>query len=196
MTTFSNCDADVINPVLPYVFVLCLCCTAQVMACARGVSILSSSSSVPGETDQFPSLLWSRLLHSLLPSLLEFRRGEGDLLVLNLKHSVLCKVVRERYLESEEKRKQVFAQLSSYFSGKLQGGLHIQGEGQGERGQKVTECVDSSGMFRMRVGVGVGMGVEVEWELSGSGVGVREYLVCIKCIHTAIRLLHHRCRRR
>lgn len=144
------------------------------VACARGVSILSSSSSVPGEMGQVPSLLWSRLLHSLLPSLLEFRRGEGDLLVLNLKHSVLRKVVQERYLESEEKQRQVFAQLSGYFSGKLQGGHHIQeerqGEGQEERDQEVTECVDPSGMFRKRVGVGMavgvgmGVGVGVEWE--------------------------------
>ena len=118
---------------------------AQVVACTRGASTLSSFG--PGGRDLVPSLLWSRLLHSLLPSILEFRRGESDLLVLNLKHSVLRKVVEDRYLGSEEKRWMAFNQLSGYFSGKLQRGDHAQLEGQGEEQHKVEECVDTPGMF-------------------------------------------------
>ena len=116
----------------------------QVAACA---SISSSSPGLDG-AGLVPSLLWSHLLHSLLPSILEFRRGEGDLLVLNVKHSVIRKVVQKRYIESEKKRLQLLAQLSGYFSGKLQGCSHIQKQGEGqEEGHQEVELVDPSGAF-------------------------------------------------
>lgn len=176
----------------------------QVMACTRGVSVLSSSSSGLGGRGLVSSLLCSRLLHSLLSSILEFRRGEGDLLVLNMKHSVIRKVVQERYLENEEKRLQVFDHLSGYFSGKLQGGSQIeeesQGDGPGEQQQEVAECADPFGGFMMRVGVGVGLGLGVRLGVGvGVGVGVVHvwgnflYTVCVKS--TPISFLYHICRR-
>lgn len=151
-------------------------------ACTRGVSVLSSSTSGLGGRDLVPSFLCSHLLHSLLSSILEFRRGEGDLLVLNVKHSVIRKVVQERYLENEEKRLQVFAHLSGYFSGKLQGGSQIeeenQGEGPGKQQQEVAECADPFGGFMMRGGVGVGLGVGLGIG-AGAGVGVEwEWCLC------------------
>ena len=146
----------------------------QVTACTRGVSVLSSSSPGLGGRGLVSSLLCSRLLHSLLSSILEFRRGEGDLLVLNMKHSVIRKVVKERYLENDEKRLQVFDHLSGYFSGTLQGGSQIeeesQGDGPGEQQQEVAECADPFGGFMMRVGVGVGLGLGLGVRL-GAGVG-------------------------
>ena len=100
------------------------------------------------------------------------------MLVLNMKHSVIRKVVQERYLENEEKRLQILDHLSGYFSGKLQGGSQIeeesQGDGPGEQQQEVAECADPFGgfMMRVRVGVGLGLGLGLGVRL-GVGVGVR-----------------------
>ena len=70
-------------------------------------------------TSEVPTLLWSRLLQTLLPTAIKLSRGSGESLVLRLAHRAIAEVIHVQYLSSKEDKMARSSMLADYFSGRL-----------------------------------------------------------------------------
>lgn len=65
-----------------------------------------------------PSMLWSQVHHTLQP-LVELNMGSGDCHVIRWSHRYFSECAVSRYLNSEDKARQIHGDLADYFSGKF-----------------------------------------------------------------------------
>ena len=100
------------------------------LQCNTFVKVLQEvkeSDTLYGDITEVPAIVWSCMLHDLLPLLLTHKMAEGDILVLQWKFRKAREIGYNRYLGSRENRLAIGAVLSDYFLGRLN--TNAEGEG-------------------------------------------------------------------